>query len=557
MGYCLALCALMMTLSQSILQRTSEPAVLWMILVGLWFGSAAKGQGGPDLRVNPTTLADQRETAISVHPLDPDNWVVLAISDLPNDLRVMAYATLDGGVSWVENRLAISAGGLGSVDPSVVFTPQGTAIAAYLTNVNGGAPRNIEISRSLDGGQTWNAPQSLSQNASADRPRLAVDRTGGPREGDVALAWIQSGSILVRTSQDDGVTWQGPVAMDDSATVVHSPDLAYTLDGSLYALYADGANPSSLWFDRSLDGGATWGPDQFIANLKHPPLIYQGIFAAPVCRLAVDTNPGATSGFAYVAYHSRASVNQPIAVHCAVSKDGGSTWVPTLVAGSDHLFPALAVDDGGAVNLLTLQVQPRNAAVARLWRSTDTGASFQPTVISDVSFDSSSWGFLGHYNEVRVEGRAVHSCWADGRSGDLDVFVDVSHPAFVTGTETISAASGGSVPLTLEFGPLFAGMNYIVLGSQSGVDPGMVFPNGSHLPLNPDFITIATLSHANSAHLNNTSGTLDTRGAARATLNTLGSLDPALVGIQYYFSVLLTSGSPVTAAFPATISIVP
>jgi hypothetical protein len=96
------------------------------------------------------------------------------------------------------------------------------------------------------------------------------------------------------------------------------------------------------------------------------------------------------------------------------------------------------------------------------------------------------------------------------------------------GFDSVSAASGADVPLTLNGAPSSA---YLVVGSASGTTPGQAFPGGV-LPLNPDGVFDFTLLQPNSAALQSTLGISDPSGHAQATFVAApGQLTP-LVGLR-------------------------
>lgn len=89
--------------------------------------------------------------------------------------------------------------------------------------------------------------------------------------------------------------------------------------------------------------------------------------------------------------------------------------------------------------------------------------------------------------------------------------------------------SGGRIELTLDAGSAFAGRSYVVLGSLSGTDPGMILPGGGVLPLNQDFLTNYIRQNLFSPHFVDFIGTLDAAGGSTAALDSLGPLHPSIL----------------------------
>ncbi len=102
----------------------------------------------------------------------------------------------------------------------------------------------------------------------------------------------------------------------------------------------------------------------------------------------------------------------------------------------------------------------------------------------------------------------------------------------------LPAAGGGQVAFELDTGSANAGRPYYLLGSMSGIAPGT--PIGSViLPLNYDAFMNLTLIFANTPVFANFFGLLDAQGCATATLDSLGPISPAAVGVQMHFAAVL------------------
>ena len=102
----------------------------------------------------------------------------------------------------------------------------------------------------------------------------------------------------------------------------------------------------------------------------------------------------------------------------------------------------------------------------------------------------------------------------------------------------ISSAVGGQRDLHLLAGSAYAGRPYLIVGSMSGIKPGTTLGNGLHVPLNADSFTQYVLQHANQPGMMGFQGSLDAQGAATAVLDSLGPIQPALVGQTLSFAFL-------------------
>ena len=140
--------------------------------------------------------------------------------------------------------------------PGLVTTNKGTLIAVYDLRHHRGddLPNDIDIgmSRSTDGGQTWEPMKNIldmgghDDNEGVGDPAILVDRTTG-RIWVVAL-WAHqgityhnslpglkpgtSGQFLAVTSDDDGLTWSEPVNLTEPfAANLSDPELKTFFDG--------------------------------------------------------------------------------------------------------------------------------------------------------------------------------------------------------------------------------------------------------------------------------------------------------------------------------------
>ena len=126
--------------------------------------------------------------------------------------------------------------------------------------------------------------------------------------------------------------------------------------------------------------------------------------------------------------------------------------------------------------------------------------------------------------------------------------------ALHVGRDTVSAAAGGWVPLTLNPGSPNA--FYRVLASASGTSPGAPF-QGTTLPLNRDpFMTLVS-TRANSALLPNARGFLDAAGHAQAAFAPPPGMLTPFVGTRLEWSALVWEAGGTLAAAPAGFDVLP
>ncbi|MFH2000755.1 MAG: C25 family cysteine peptidase [Planctomycetota bacterium] len=118
----------------------------------------------------------------------------------------------------------------------------------------------------------------------------------------------------------------------------------------------------------------------------------------------------------------------------------------------------------------------------------------------------------------------------------------VSDPSLWADAYAVPVSAAKEIEFSFDGGVANAGMYYLMLGTISGTTPGSPLPGGAVLPINWDAFTDLILLLLNSAAFDGFLGTLDASGSGTATLNTLGPLDPSLIGKTAHFA--FTLGSP-------------
>lgn len=100
----------------------------------------------------------------------------------------------------------------------------------------------------------------------------------------------------------------------------------------------------------------------------------------------------------------------------------------------------------------------------------------------------------------------------------------------------LSESAGGVVNFMLTAGEVNANRNYLLLGSTSGTEPGILLPGGSTtLPVNWDWFSSFELALLNTVFFNNFLGTLDAKGMANAQLY-LPPLPSGSAGLAMYYA---------------------
>jgi hypothetical protein len=314
---------------------------------------------------NPTDVVVGSNQWQPLYPSGSQDYIGLGPSGFT---RCAVWVSGDGGQTWSGG--AISNAGLGpetnpfgvppvpkefddpgnvfSADQSTVFDRAGTAWYACLDfGVKTGVER-LDVWRSDDGGKTWSGPvpaysQLTDSKRQMDRPWLAIDQTGGPRDGTLYMSYenifydpVDPG-VYVRSSADGGQTWgqitrvdtgQHPAMMDARV------EEAVGADGTLYVMYdsatahtefnwAPQAQQPNIVLAASTDGGKTFSYQLIAQNVPEPtpPDEDEVELTEFIPSLAADP---AHPGHLAIAWPQMVSGSSRILTRSSI--DGGRSW---------------------------------------------------------------------------------------------------------------------------------------------------------------------------------------------------------------------------------------
>ncbi len=432
---------------------------------------------GADVRVNqdPGFLL-QNEASITINPSMPGNLVV-AYNEDPSGPGGMGQGigisyTFDGGVMWGDTHVAEVWNIEG--DPSVDADLNGTIFAGFMsyngffTDTNG-----IYVASSNDGGVTWSTPVMVDLHLNSppnpgpftDKCFLCVDNNpGSPNVGNVYITWQRdningvNSDVYFSASYNGGVSFTAPQRISDLAPTVSQcvgqvPKAAP--NGDVYVVWGDfplsGHTTGYLFFDKSTNGGTTWGTnvliDSFLVVPRFPNAPSNNSFyVRSYPTLGVDPQ---NSNDVYVAVAADPDgIGGPDDgdIFLWASHDGGATWGLPVLVNDDGLpcgqfQPWLDVRWDGAIDIVWLdrRVDFNDEDFEVMFaRSTDGGNIFSPNIpVSDTIIpllpDPNGW--MGEYIGIDVDSATAYIAWTDTRLGDRDIYFDAFSPP--TGTPMV------------------------------------------------------------------------------------------------------------------------
>ncbi len=430
------------------------PLALVLLVSSIAAVAGAQAQGGSTrhevVLITEAGFRRPAELSVAINPANPENVVVVSLAGGPPEgpgTTNFAYVSEDGGRSWTTvtqpNPDRRTQG-----DDAVTFDARGLAFRSYISFEGIGVDRpttawnGIFVSRSDDGGMSWGDPVPVVDHINTvepfeDKPWIVTDNVeGSPHQGNVYVAWTRfdvygsadpsdSTQILFSRSVDGGESFSVPHRISDSGgDAVDSDD---TVEGAVPSVGPDGevyvawAGPRGIVFDRSLDGGWTFGEDRVIGpnpggwDIPLPGMVRHN--GMPVT--GVDLSSGKDRGTIYVNWIDERNGDADVFV--IASRDGGERWGDPVRVNDDplekgraQLFTWMAVDPAdGALNVVFLdrRATEENAQGVTLARSTDGGRNFRNIPIDQKPFTCPESVFYGDYLAVAAFDGRVVAAW--------------------------------------------------------------------------------------------------------------------------------------------------
>ncbi|MEA2646849.1 MAG: hypothetical protein QOE92_1932 [Chloroflexota bacterium] len=441
----------------------------------------------------PTSVVDVSGTAglaegeefVAANPFNPMDVIVGSnqwqpYSGNPGNVGVgpsgatdcAVFDSHDGGLTWTGQRL--DNGGIGTVpipppvssipnpigsqfedfgnvisaDQSIVFDHHGNAYYQCIYLGLSNADPQVWVFRSTDAGRTWGpkvvAFSEVGTQIQIDRPFLAVDNSGGPRDGALYLAYetmfyqAYLPEVYVERSDDQGATWSSPVRVDEDANRAQWDPREFPqvgADGTLHVLYdaspltspcpCDPSTPA-LVVASSEDGGATFrhstvDPEVHRISSQDEAFNYFQELVAAFAASPADPNRLA------VAWPDAGSGEDRILLR--QSLDGGRTWQDAADAtddppggGNQHDHATLAYLPDGALAIAWRDRRASGGSLTspfevflRLAVPAGDGLAFGDTVRLTDAVQAPTTGHHGNmpteYMSIAGDSTGIHASW--------------------------------------------------------------------------------------------------------------------------------------------------
>lgn len=324
----------------------------------------------------------------------------------------------------------------------------------------------LAVGRSSDHGRTFQWNRVLA-GADPDKEWLAVDNSGGPRDGTLYLTWLEFGAppgINVLASTDGGRTWSRRHRVETPRNGgAQGARVAVGPDGELHVVWerALGDAWGKIRWTQSFDGGRTYSKPRTIGTMR--PIRQdcsadevQGVRVNEFPSIAIDTfgsarrgtpNYNPSRGTAYVVFAGRGRSGDAADIFLTRLPSGSRQWAPQQRVNDDktshdQFFPEVVATGPGDIAISWTDRREDAAETAapqsgnwlmRQWMATSTnaGRTVSPNKrFSDVLFPppltnpSPNTGiaecYAGDYNGLYSTGRnRVIAAWGDNRDSLL------------------------------------------------------------------------------------------------------------------------------------------
>lgn len=405
----------------------------------------------PDVPVT-TESSHQSENSIVANPNNSSNVLNSNNSgNWPNTTTFYGADRLksdDAGLTWGGSIQGPVGGNQG--DPVALINMNGRYFINYIDNQYGQT-----AAWSDDNGATWSSAKisNGSMFNILDKNHMWVDNSPtSPFNGYLFCGWMESNNIQVSRSITNGTSWEPKINISLATSAgSHNQGINFKTgpDGEAYAAWSVYDNwpgdEKAIGFAKSLDGGITWLPAaRVLNNIKgvRTSGVPQNQRVNSFPSMACDISNSPYRGTIYIVWPNIGvpGINTGTGsdIYMIKSTDEGATWSTPIKVNQDpagqgktHYMSWIACDQAnGQLAVVYYDNRNVNNNQCETWMSwsQDGGDTWEEMKVSDVSWTPSpipgmAGGYMGDYLGIDIYNGKVYPCWTDNRLGYAMTYV--------------------------------------------------------------------------------------------------------------------------------------
>lgn len=376
------------------------------------------------------------------------------ITDPTVNRRVGYSYSIDSGVTWSVPVILDSTlipGYFKNSDPVVGVDTAGNFYIGVIAIAGNGA---LAVYKSTNGGVTFPFAYLVSSTGGSgeDKEYITTDLvSGSPYKNTIYFTWtrfLTGQQILCIKSTNGGVNWSTPTIVSEADYSVQGSDPVISLNGQVNVVWNFySGTTASIMYDKSTNGGASFGTDKIISTGDYPDNLPNGALTFP--SIAADISGGARNGYLYVVFSD--ARNGDADVFFSRSTNSGNNWSSPVRVNNDAIgngklqyWPWIGVNNDGKIAIVWLDTRntSNNTIVeAYMARSNDGGVSFTNELLSSQPSPTSIPGSnvrFGDYICIDYWKNKIVPVWTDERAGSYNMEIYTARINTAIGIKPIS-----------------------------------------------------------------------------------------------------------------------